>query len=321
MMYTAFLTHKGRFLFDTFLLHRHNSNSEEAAAEDDSTEILIDVHQQFAETFPKHINKYKLRSQVQLQDVSSGTQVSAIMSSFPHEIDNIRFHLEKHGENVGVLGVAPDPRTPFLGLRVLHAAGAKAELADSVRKALDGAIVRIDGEDVYERQRFWLGIPEAPNELVSEKSLPLESNLQWLNAISYTKGCYLGQELTARTHYKGVIRKRIVPFIVSSTSSDHDSAVDLPLRAYCPQSLCTAGSHLPADVADLSIIDTEEAAAGEVEIGKVLSVGASGRVVMGLARVEAVFKRSRLSLRSEDEMLKSLVVSPFIPNWWPFNDK
>lgn len=41
--------------------------------------------------------------------------------------------------------------------------------------------------------------------------MPLEYNLAGLNAISFDKGCYVGQELVARTHHRGVIRKRLLP--------------------------------------------------------------------------------------------------------------
>lgn len=43
-------------------------------------------------------------------------------------------------------------------------------------------------------------------------AIPLEYNFAGLNAISFDKGCYVGQELIARTHHRGVIRKRLTPF-------------------------------------------------------------------------------------------------------------
>ena len=53
--------------------------------------------------------------------------------------------------------------------------------------------------------------------------IPLECNLDKLNAISFTKGCYVGQELIARSHFQGLIRKRLMPVQI-------DTGMSLPLR-------------------------------------------------------------------------------------------
>jgi len=66
----------------------------------------------------------------------------------------------------------------------------------------------------YEVLRRLTGIAEG-SELVGKT--PIESNQEFLNAISFKKGCYLGQELTARTHFTGVIRKRIMPILLVDT--------------------------------------------------------------------------------------------------------
>ena len=50
-------------------------------------------------------------------------------------------------------------------------------------------------------------------------AIPLEYNLDGLNAISFTKGCYVGQELIARSHFRGVIRKRLMPVNIAGGKS------------------------------------------------------------------------------------------------------
>ena len=47
--------------------------------------------------------------------------------------------------------------------------------------------------------------------------IPLECNLDWLNGVVFDKGCYLGQELTARTHFRGLLRKRCFPVVVTKS--------------------------------------------------------------------------------------------------------
>jgi len=77
-----------------------------------------------------------------------------------------------------------------------------------------------DGDRAYREWRYRHGIAEGTAELGG--LLPLECNLAGLHAISFDKGCYIGQELTARTHFTGVVRKRLLPA--------HFTAVDSPAR-------------------------------------------------------------------------------------------
>ncbi|XP_011500948.1 PREDICTED: putative transferase CAF17 homolog, mitochondrial isoform X2 [Ceratosolen solmsi marchali] len=64
--------------------------------------------------------------------------------------------------------------------------------------------------------RYKLGIGEGVQDLLFGVSFPLEINCDYLHGLSFHKGCYIGQELTARTHHTGVIRKRLMPLIFNN---------------------------------------------------------------------------------------------------------
>jgi folate-binding protein YgfZ len=84
-----------------------------------------------------------------------------------------------------------DPRNPELGYRSYS----EQEYSNSL--------------ELYNFKRISLKIPESEHDLTYEKSIISEFDFDNLNAIDYQKGCYVGQELTARTHYLGQIRKKI----------------------------------------------------------------------------------------------------------------
>ncbi|MBM3518639.1 MAG: folate-binding protein YgfZ, partial [Alphaproteobacteria bacterium] len=63
----------------------------------------------------------------------------------------------------------------------------------------------------YDRHRLALGLPDGSRDIDVEKSFLLECGFDELHGIDYEKGCYVGQELTARTHYRGAVRWRLLP--------------------------------------------------------------------------------------------------------------
>jgi folate-binding protein YgfZ len=63
---------------------------------------------------------------------------------------------------------------------------------------------------VWDRHRLALGLPDA-TDLEPDKTVLLEAGFDELNGVSWTKGCYMGQELTARTKYRGLIKRRLLP--------------------------------------------------------------------------------------------------------------
>jgi len=68
----------------------------------------------------------------------------------------------------------------------------------------------VDDAD-WQARRISLGIPQTATDLTPNRALMLEAGLEHLNAVDFKKGCYIGQEVTARTHYRGLVKRRILP--------------------------------------------------------------------------------------------------------------
>jgi len=110
--------------------------------------------------------------------------------------------------NFGKIGF-PDPRNEKLGHRFYQP---KSEIKNSP-------------ETIYHFARISRKIPESENDLTYDKSFILEFGFDNLNAIDYQKGCYIGQELTARTHYRGEIRKKIFHIKIDGTIAAKNSEI------------------------------------------------------------------------------------------------
>ena len=67
----------------------------------------------------------------------------------------------------------------------------------------------------WQALRISLGVPEGAADLTPNRALMLEAGLHLLGAIDFEKGCYVGQEVTARTHYRGLVKRRLLPISVS----------------------------------------------------------------------------------------------------------
>jgi folate-binding protein YgfZ len=70
------------------------------------------------------------------------------------------------------------------------------------------------GFAAYDRLRLELGVPDGSRDLMLEKSILLEAGFDELNGVDWQKGCYIGQELTARTKYRGLIKRRLMPIAI-----------------------------------------------------------------------------------------------------------
>src|SRR3546814_18745252 len=87
---------------------------------------------------------------------------------------------------------------------------------EGIEAALDAAGVPAGTAADYDRLRLSLGVPDGSRDMPAEKALLLESNFDALHGIGWEKGCYIGQELTARTQYRGQLQRRLMTVVRKS---------------------------------------------------------------------------------------------------------
>ncbi|MBA4751160.1 MAG: folate-binding protein YgfZ [Sphingopyxis sp.] len=139
----------------------------------DEEDVLIDCERDAAEALAKRLTLYRLRRAITIA-IEPGLAV----------------HWAKEGD----LG-AVDPRLPDLGQRWLAPAG------DGDGEGADAA---------WRAHRLSLGVTEGRAELGDGTTLWLECNAIELNGVSFTKGCYVGQENTARMNWRQKVNRRLV---------------------------------------------------------------------------------------------------------------
>lgn len=189
-VFAALLSPQGKFAYDLLL-----------AAEGER--ILIDAEAARRGDLLKRLKMFKLRSQVTLDDLDADFVVVSLFGG-----DTLRrLGLEAKAGAAKAIGggiVFTDPRLPDLGARAfLPRAG--------VAEALQGLGFAAAPAGTFKAHRYALGVPEGSTDLQPDKAIPLECGFDELNGVDWQKGCYMGQELTARTKYRGLVRKRLLP--------------------------------------------------------------------------------------------------------------
>jgi folate-binding protein YgfZ len=149
----------------------------------DGARLLLDTRREAIETLILKLRRYRLRAAVTIEDVSETFAVHAAWGGMPPQIAI----------------TAPDPRLREAGFRALSEFPQPANAA-----AADYATFRLS-----------LGLPDGPPDLEPEKTLLLEAGFDELNGVDWNKGCYMGQELTARTKYRGLVKKRFFAITAS----------------------------------------------------------------------------------------------------------
>lgn len=191
-IYATLMSPQGRFLYDFFIMERDGS-------------YFLDVEAGRLPDLMKKLSLYKLRSKVTLTP-RPDLKVFALWGENVAKSFSLK---EERGSCQS--GIYIDPRLKELGARGMG----KVPPFQSVPF------------QEYEVHRLKLGVPEGGRDLIPEKSILLESGLDELNAISWTKGCYIGQELTTRTKFLGLVRKRLLPVKIEGPAADFGADVFL----------------------------------------------------------------------------------------------
>jgi len=201
--YAALLTAQGKYLHDFMMVEAGES-------------IWLDAEAARLGDLKRRLSMYRLRARVSLAE-RSDLAVAAIFG--PGEAAILGLPSEPGTARPFGSGVVfIDPRLASLGARaILPREKARAVLAD--------AGVAETGFDTYDRLRLSLGIPDGSRDLVLEKSILLESGFDELNGVDWQKGCYVGQELTARTKYRGLVKKRLTPVRIEGPAPPPGAAV------------------------------------------------------------------------------------------------
>jgi hypothetical protein len=208
-VYACLLTPQGKFMFDFFVRA-------------DGDRLLLEVDAARRADCLRRLSLYKLRADVSLA-AEDGYRVLAGFGT-PALTGGIAFADPRHpqmGWRAWWPVEAPLPPvvdaalayedTPWLDMALIAASAIGVIAGIDAPSPTGGGSVAVSAAEAYHRHRIGLGVPHGSLDLEPERSILLEFNLDQLNAIDFQKGCYIGQELTARTKYRAVLKRKAQP--------------------------------------------------------------------------------------------------------------
>ncbi len=170
-LYSCLLSPQGKFLSDFFIFKKDKK-------------YILETHSFFYEKLLKKLNLYKLRSKVRIEEINN-LYSFAVFGDLQKDQDTLIFNI--------------DPRNINIGIKLIHL-NKDPEILDGLNQI---------NEEKYHEILIQNKVPLSHYDLEENKSLLLENNFDNLNSISWDKGCYVGQEITARMKYRALLKKKI----------------------------------------------------------------------------------------------------------------
>ena len=188
-IFSALLSPQGKYLYEFFIITFDNG-------------YFLDCGNKSKEELINHLSKYKLRSKVEINDFSTDYVVGVLSSEKFKEIQSEN----NKSTNTILYRESPlfiDPRKKELGARILSS-------LEKLHLTIKKLNLKIVDSSIYFDLAHSFGLPEKGLNNLKEQLFGLEANFEELNAIDFKKGCYVGQENTARMKLKNKLRRRLL---------------------------------------------------------------------------------------------------------------
>ena len=171
-IYSCILSPQGKFLADFFVVNQSNN-------------YLVEIHEKYYSSFLSRLQIYKLRSRVNFIENKNISSI-ILFGEFIKPIEKIIFLFN-------------DPRNINIGRKLFI----------NKKDKITTNAIKEESFNKYKEILIKNLTPYSPDVLLENKSLIMENNMQNLNAIDWEKGCYVGQEITARMKYRALLKKQI----------------------------------------------------------------------------------------------------------------
>ncbi len=193
-IFSALFTPQGKYFFEFFLIQSKDG-------------YLLDCDSKATKEIINYLTKYKLRSKIEIKDKSNEYIIGIISLEKFNEIQKSENKqtdtIEYRNSSIFI-----DSRNKKLGARILST-------LEKLHLTIKKLELKITKPEIYFKEAHILGIPIKGVESLKDQLFGLEANFEELSAIDFKKGCYIGQENTARMKLKNKLRRRLLP--ISST--------------------------------------------------------------------------------------------------------
>ena len=203
--FSALLTPQGKYLYD-FIIIKYKLG------------YLLDCEKKNIDDLYKQLNLYKLRSKVEILNLSNEFVVANLSKEKFLEIENSK---DEEGNTIKFREdpILLDPRSKKLGARLVIN-------LEKLYLSLKKLGLQSADKNEYYKLSHEIGIPQKNTDKLQNKLFGIECNFDELNAIDFKKGCYIGQENTARIKLKDKLNKRLLPIEVIEGNLENEIISD-----------------------------------------------------------------------------------------------